>query len=299
MFSRFINRSAFIVFTALAFIAAPLCAEQKGSSDKASGLYSATHDAAQSVRDAMAEALQSGKHIWIQIGDDNSESSRLFEELFRSNRELASLRQAYITVYLASERTREQPLSRYPVAGSYPQVIVLDSNGKLLASKDSDSLKEDRVFSVEKITALLRDESPKSRPANLGHRPEDKPVSVTADTLSDFEKAIVPYVKQARATLPDAKRRFLSGLPADQWFDVTLKLSDSDGKYEVVFVRVRNWDGTKISGVLDSNLELLKEHKDHEHVTCDESEILDWTISHPDGTEEGNFVGKFLEGSQK
>ena len=24
-------------------------------------------------------------------------------------------------------------------------------------------------------------------------------------------------------------------------------------------------------------------------------EVLDWTISKPDGTEEGNFVGKFLD----
>ena len=26
-----------------------------------------------------------------------------------------------------------------------------------------------------------------------------------------------------------------------------------------------------------------------------ESDVLDWTISKPDGTEEGNFVGKFLD----
>jgi len=26
-----------------------------------------------------------------------------------------------------------------------------------------------------------------------------------------------------------------------------------------------------------------------------EADLLDWTISKPDGTEEGNFVGKFLD----
>ena len=26
-----------------------------------------------------------------------------------------------------------------------------------------------------------------------------------------------------------------------------------------------------------------------------ESDLLDWLITHPDGSEEGNFVGKFLD----
>jgi hypothetical protein len=26
-----------------------------------------------------------------------------------------------------------------------------------------------------------------------------------------------------------------------------------------------------------------------------ETEVMDWLISHPDGSEEGNFVGKFLD----
>jgi hypothetical protein len=41
-----------------------------------------------------------------------------------------------------------------------------------------------------------------------GQAPKDKPVGVKSnDGLKKFEEAIAPYVKQARETLPEAKKR--------------------------------------------------------------------------------------------
>lgn len=125
--------------------------------------------------------------------------------------------------------------------------------------------------------------------------PEDKPVAVNADQLKKLENAIAPYVKKARETLPEAKRRYLAGLPKHQTFYVTMKLSDASKKYEMVFVRVTAWEGETIQGFLSSDLSLVHNHSKGEKLTCNETEVLDWTISKPDGTEEGNFVGKFLD----
>ena len=126
------------------------------------------------------------------------------------------------------------------------------------------------------------------------NRPQDKPVGSSADKVKKFEDAIAPYVKKARETLPEAKKKYLAGLPDDQIFYVTVKLYDSK-KYEQVFVRVTSWKGESIQGIIASDLGLIHNHTKGEKISCKESEILDWTISMPDGTEEGNFVGKFLD----
>lgn len=125
--------------------------------------------------------------------------------------------------------------------------------------------------------------------------PQDKPVAANAEEAKKFEDAIAPYVKKARETLPGAKKKYLAGLPKNHIFSVTIKLYDPSVKFEQVFVRVTSWKGKTVEGILDSNLSIIRNHVKGEKLTCQESEILDWTISRPDGSEEGNFVGKFLD----
>lgn len=125
--------------------------------------------------------------------------------------------------------------------------------------------------------------------------PPDKPIAANSEQADKLDKAIEPHVKKAKETLPEAKKRYLAGLPKDQTFFVTIKLYDTSRKYEIVFVKVNSWKGNVVQGNLASDLTLIRGHSKNEKLSCDESEILDWTISKPDGTEEGNFVGKFLD----
>jgi len=131
--------------------------------------------------------------------------------------------------------------------------------------------------------------------AAQSNAPPDKPVAANAEQVKKFEDAIAPYVKKARETLPEAKKKYLAGLPKDQTFFVTVKLYDEAKKYEQVFVRVTSWKGETIQGMLASDITLIHNHSKGEKLTCSESDVLDWTISKPDGSEEGNFVGKFLD----
>ena len=86
----------------------------------------------------------------------------------------------------------------------------------------------------------------------------------------------------------------MKGLHHGEVFFVTTRIQEN-GKFEQVFVRVTSWEGDTIHGVLASDMQLLTTHKKGEIVDCKENELIDWTISKPDGTEEGNFVGKFLD----
>lgn len=126
--------------------------------------------------------------------------------------------------------------------------------------------------------------------------PKDKPVDARGgEEVRRFEEAIKPYVEQARKTYPEAKQRFLRGLPRGQVFFVTARLYDGTGRFEQVFVAVREIKGGKISGVIASEIRTVSGFRQGDPHALPESELYDWTISKPDGSEEGNFVGKFLD----
>ncbi len=125
--------------------------------------------------------------------------------------------------------------------------------------------------------------------------PQDKPGSIKRDDVQIFEEAIKPYVEKARRTYPEAKKRFLAGLPSRHIFFVTTRLRDSTGRFEQAFIAVKEINDDKISGLIRSDIQLVSGYKYGDSITFPESELIDWTISRPDGSEEGNFVGKFLD----
>jgi uncharacterized protein YegJ (DUF2314 family) len=129
--------------------------------------------------------------------------------------------------------------------------------------------------------------------------PPDRPVSVTADEIKEFEESLKPYIENARQTYPDAKKRYLAGLPKGQWFSVTTKIFDEQGRFEGAFIEVKEIKDGIIKGVIANELNLLTKYKLGDPYSFPEKDLLDWTISHPDGTEEGNFVGKYIESLQK
>lgn len=133
-------------------------------------------------------------------------------------------------------------------------------------------------------------------PAMAGEPPQDKLVGVTSSRqMEALEAAIAPYIAQARASWPDAKARFLAGLPAGQRLFATTLLQDADGKVEQVFVYVRDIRDGRIEGRIASDIMVVRGYRAGDAVTVDEASLRDWTITHPDGAEEGNVVGKFLD----
>ena len=118
---------------------------------------------------------------------------------------------------------------------------------------------------------------------------------------AELDRLTAPYVAKARATYPAAKKRFLAGLPRGYKFLVTLPFSQPDkrtGKAtlaEHMLVNVERIEKGRIYGRLANAPVLIRNLKFNDHVSGRESDITNWIIEHPDRTEEGNFVGKFLE----
>lgn len=137
------------------------------------------------------------------------------------------------------------------------------------------------------------------RPGASPTPPPDHPVSATADEIKQFEESLKPYIEKARQTYPDAKKRFLAGLPKGQSFSLTTKIHDEQGRFEQVFVAVREIKDGVVKGVIANDPNVVTRYKLGDAYSFPEKDLLDWTISHPDGTEEGNFVGKYIESLEK
>jgi len=125
--------------------------------------------------------------------------------------------------------------------------------------------------------------------------PNDQPVGLTEQQISDNSKAIAPYVAMARKSYPGARQRFLSGLPRGQNFFLVTRLADAKGHWEQVFIHVDAIVDGQVTGTIASDVRMVSGFRAGQIYKFPESEMLDWLISGQDGSEEGNFVGKFLD----
>jgi len=144
------------------------------------------------------------------------------------------------------------------------------------------------LFSVATLSAQTRDYS---------KTPKDKPVHAEgAQQMTDIDRAVQPYVAKARKTYPAAKKRFVAGLPPKYLFSLTTKLWDrSHMKSEVVFVVADEIKNGRVTGHLATHTKQPVGYNFDDKISFPESQVMDWTIVHPDGTEEGNIVGKFMD----
>ena len=144
-------------------------------------------------------------------------------------------------------------------------------------------------------TLLLFGRARAQDPHVAPNAPQDRPHAADSIRWARLDSAMAPYVVQARATYPAAKRRYLAGLPAGQSLFLTTRLKDSAGRLEQVFIAVDSIRGPRVFGRIWSQVQLVQGFRLRQEYTFLEDEILDWLITKPDGTEDGNTVGKFLD----
>jgi hypothetical protein len=135
-----------------------------------------------------------------------------------------------------------------------------------------------------------------AEPVLSPNAPHDKPATASdAEETEKTQAAMQPYVEQARKTYPAAKKRFLKGLPKGQTFFLVTRLHDDAGRVEQVFIAVSAIEHGTVRGIIFSPVQIVTGYEFKQSYSFPESEMVDWLISHPDGTEEGNVVGKFLD----
>jgi uncharacterized protein YegJ (DUF2314 family) len=111
---------------------------------------------------------------------------------------------------------------------------------------------------------------------------------------SEVERQFARPTEDARKTLPEAKRRFLEGLPRGYSFYVTVVFTDAGDK-ENAYVQVRRWENKGITGIVATAMLRVCSYQMGQQIKIPEDEVIDWTITSPDGAEEGNFIGKYID----
>jgi hypothetical protein len=125
--------------------------------------------------------------------------------------------------------------------------------------------------------------------------PKDAEVAVTDQATAALNALLAPCVARARATYPGALKRFKAWLPAGESFFVVTVLHDMTGRFEQVFVAVDSVTPALIYGRIWSPIELVQGYRLKQPYHFPESAMVDWLISKPDGSEEGNWSGKFMD----
>ena len=135
--------------------------------------------------------------------------------------------------------------------------------------------------------------------------PPDKPVIVAtaggenavspAQSMQLFDQLIARPMQQALRTLPQARKRFQAGLKPGETFYLTTRVVDADGQFEQVFVQVTQWEDTYVQGTIANTLQTVRSYATGQTLEFTTSAVYDWTIVRADGSEEGNYVGKFLD----
>lgn len=153
-----------------------------------------------------------------------------------------------------------------------------------------------RALAVALLVATARP-ADAQRPGELApNAPADRPVSGAACVWDAMRRAMQPYVDQARATWPAARDRFRAGLPPHHSFFVTTRLHDAAGREEQVFIAVDSIANDTIAGTIASQVGLVQGYRYGQRYSFPESDLVDWMVARPDGSEEGNVVGKFMDG---
>ena len=121
--------------------------------------YDPKRDAAQDIQDAIKEAQRAHKRVLLEVGGEWCSWCHTLDRFFDTHAELIQLRDKnFVTVKInfSEENENKEVLSRYGPIESYPHILVLDADGKLLLSKETGSLESGKTYDLERLTEFLK-----------------------------------------------------------------------------------------------------------------------------------------------
>ncbi|MDQ2769957.1 MAG: hypothetical protein M3Y54_05590 [Bacteroidota bacterium] len=112
------------------------------------------------------------------------------------------------------------------------------------------------------------------------------------------EAALADPVREALRTLPQARKKFLAGLPAGDQFLLSVRVADTDTSFRQASARVLGWNGKTVQALLLPPPDSVTPVEPMP-VSFPETAVVDWTLLRASGREEGNYVGRYYETTQQ
>ena len=143
--------------------------------------FDPARDAARDVATAAEQAKAQGKRVLVDVGGEWCAWCHILDRFVEADTEARALRDAnfvVVKVNWSPENKNEALLSRWPAIPGYPHLFVLDADGKLVHSQETDVLepgkgydrREGRNLSQALRAAALPCERPRHVLAHEGRR---------------------------------------------------------------------------------------------------------------------------------
>src|SRR5262245_38609169 len=118
--------------------------------------YDSKRDPAADLKLTIAKAK--GKRILVQVGGDWCGWCHLMNKYFHENEKVAAaLARDFVIqkVNYSQENQNKEFLGQYPAIKGYPHLFVLESDGKLLHSQNTEELEEGKGYSERAVLEFL------------------------------------------------------------------------------------------------------------------------------------------------
>ena len=125
--------------------------------------FDPSRDAAKDIATAVAAAKAQGKRVLVDVGGEWCSWCHILDRFVAANPDVQALRDAgyvWVKVNWSKENKNEALLSRWPAIKGYPHLFVLDAEGKLIHSQDTDMLEAGRDYDKAKFVEFLRKWAP-------------------------------------------------------------------------------------------------------------------------------------------
>ncbi|MBN9663201.1 MAG: thioredoxin family protein [Acidobacteria bacterium] len=113
---------------------------------------------------AVEQARKEKKNILLDVGGEWCSWCHRLDQFFAANAGLLETREknfVFLKVNFSPENENKEFLGQFPKIEGYPHLIVLDSNGKLLKSQETDVLEEGKGYNLQRFSAFLAQWAPK------------------------------------------------------------------------------------------------------------------------------------------
>ena len=121
--------------------------------------FEPTRDAAKDVATAVAAAKAQGKRVMVDVGGEWCPWCHILDRFVAANADVKALVDAkyvWVKVNFSKENKNEALLARWPAVKGYPHLFVLDGEGKLVQSQNTDVLEAQESYDKPKFVAFLK-----------------------------------------------------------------------------------------------------------------------------------------------
>ena len=124
-------------------------------------LYKPDEDAKTAIANAVKEAKKTNRHVFIQIGGNWCIWCARFEDFVTTDTSIDSLvKKNYVVYHLnySKENENKNILKDYkfPQRFGFPVFLVLDGEGKLLHTQNSEYLEKDKSYDKRKVVEFFK-----------------------------------------------------------------------------------------------------------------------------------------------